>query len=230
MKEFKDNKIDSNIVGKHLKGIEQDIDAYKKDSQVLVEEGLDSARATVGQLAEIIKGEFTYEWLEKNDPKNLTLGLYCDCCAHIAGFGDGVAIASVIHPDVQNLVINDKNGNPIAKSTIYVNREQGYAVFNNVEVALNYKSHYEEIYEEYIRGVEAFVKAYNERFKDKPLKKVNVGMGNNDLEEQIKKGLKPSEILEGINFKKYSRNNSKYENDWLKNGQYALWEDSQGRK
>ena len=40
----------------------------------------------------------------------------------------------------QNLVIRNEEGTIIAKATIYVNKEQNYAVYNNIEVSLKYKN------------------------------------------------------------------------------------------
>ena len=45
--------------------------------------------------------------------------------------------------------------------TIYVNREQGYAVFNTAEINVNYRPFKDEICEAFLRGVNDFVIIYN---------------------------------------------------------------------
>ena len=229
MRESKIKGTPTNILGKHLKDITNDIEQYKKETERLAEAGVKEAKEIVDKLTDVVNKEFTYEWLEKNDPLNLVLGLFCNCCASLAGVGYGIMRSSIIHPGVQNLIVRDKNGIPVAKATIYVNREQGYAVINNFEVAHNMRGHHEEIYNEFMQGIEVFAEAYNEQNPDKPLKKINVGIHLNDLEEQVKRGRKPSEILQGLDFSKYGKDNKRYAGDWSKGDQYTLWENKKNK-
>jgi len=151
-------------------------------------------------LDELYEKEFTYEWLNKHDPKNFTLGLYCDCCASIisALYGKDIMKASITRDDVQNLVIKDNNGRIVAKSTIYVNKKKGYAVFNNIELNRKYGNEAMEndqsddekrdkIYKAFKRGVRAFIDKYNEMHPNNPLVQVNIGWGHNKLKQIIKK-------------------------------------------
>lgn len=153
-------------------------------------------------LDELYDKEFTYEWLDKHDPKNFTIGLYCDCCATIVSdfYGKEIVRDSVIRDDVQNLIIRDKHDEIIAKAVIYVNREKGYAVFNDIEMSVQFNDregskHIEErkkILEAFKRGIEAFVKKYNNKNENKPITQVNIGMGYNSLKDLIKKHEKRS--------------------------------------
>lgn len=224
MNNYNGLNIDSNIVGKHLKDINNEINLYRQQSELLAKEGIEIAREVVNKLSNVVEKEFTYDWLEKNDPMNFVLGLYCNCCASLSGVGYGIMHASIIHPDIQNLVIKDKKGVPVAKSTIYVNRKEGYALFNNVEVSHNSDSLKDKIYEEYMKGVEAFALEYNKRNPDNPLKKINVGINLNDLSKQIMEGRMPSEMLQGIDFSKYGKGYLTYTGDWSKGNQYTIWE------
>ena len=54
--------------------------------------------------------------------------------------------ASIIHPDVQNLVIKTKNDEIVAKATLYVNREQGYGVVNTIEANVNLTEEEKHVY------------------------------------------------------------------------------------
>jgi len=161
-------------------------------------------------IEELYNLEFTYEWLDKHDPKNFTLGLYCDCCASIISvhYGNKIMKQSIERDDVQNMIIRNSEGNIVAKATIYVNREKGYAVFNDIEMNRNYgdemaqndKSDNEKrvkIYKAFKRGVSAFVEKYNENNKDVPITQVNVGWGFNRLKQVIKSfEIKSEDILE----------------------------------
>lgn len=177
-----------------------------------IEENLREATANIGKS---IDQEETWEWIEKNDPQNYTLGLYCNCCARIGGAGEGIAIASILDPNVRNLVVKDKNGRPIAKATLYVNHEKGYALFNNFEVANGVREEkIPRVYELLKEATNNFVKNYNKEAVERHIpviKKVNVGMGCNDLEEFLSE--KSAEILKGLDFSKYSEGS--HAGDWM---------------
>lgn len=226
MQEFHALDMSTNIVGKHLVDITHKIADYKQQTEDLAKLGLQAAQEIVEKISDTVNKHFTWDWLEKNDPMNFCLGLYCNCCANLAGVGYGIMHSNFVHPDVQNLVVKDAKGNPVAKSTLYVNRTQGYAIFNNVEIAHNMSEEQkEEIYHEYMEGVEAFVKEYNKQNPENPLTKVAVGSNLNDLENQLAKhGHKRGEHLEGIEFGKYGISGQRYTGDWMKGDQFVLWE------
>jgi len=185
----------NHILNEELKE-ETIIDSIEKIKKEIGDKTLESKKL----IDELIDKEFTYEWLDKHDPKNFVLGLYCDCCASIVSeaYGEKIMEASVIRDDVQNLVIKDSKGKIIAKATIYVNKEKGYAVFNDIEMNRKYGNEVREndysdnkqrikIYKAFKRGVKAFVEKYNEINDDKPITQVNVGWGYNRLKQVIEK-------------------------------------------
>ena len=182
----------------------------------------------LGNLVETAGTEFSYDWLEKNDPDNYILGKLCSCCAHLEGVGNGIMHASMIHPNVQNLVIRDRKGDIVAKSTLYINPEEGYGVFNNVEVweELSDKD-YDAVYEKYILGVREFIKAYNKLHPDKPIRKMNVGMNLNDLETQIR-WHHPSELmlLDAIKYGQFCEYDLSYDGD-SDEDQRILWQEGE---
>jgi hypothetical protein len=182
---------------------------------------VDDINETLKKLSEISNDVFTCEFLSKYDPKNYVLGKYCTCCAHIEGAGYGIMKASILHPDCQNLVIRDKNGQIIAKSTLYINRQQGYGVFNNVEINNNIKDSQAKdlMYERYIEAIDAFARAYNKENASKPIKQINVGMSFNDLGKQlVENGSESDILLQGINFSSFGG----YNGDW-QDKQYVVW-------
>lgn len=151
------------------------------------------------------KSEFTYEFLNKDDPKNLILGHLCDCCAHLGGFGQDIMVKSMTDENYCNLVIKGKNGEIKAKSTIYINTEKGYAVFNNVEVNKQFlgidkndniltntitpiatKEQKLAMVDCLLRGANDFVEFYNSNKNHKPISVVTMGMLRNDLQEEFK--------------------------------------------
>lgn len=146
---------------------------------------------------------FSYHWLPKQDYDNLILGKYCSCCAHILGAGAGIMRASMILDNCQNLVIRNQDDKIIAKMTIYVNREQGYAVFNTAEVNTLYHNDIaiNGIYKAFMRGVNAFVKKYNENNKT-PISIITMGEYRNTIKNQL--GNIESELLPTPNYSTYS--------------------------
>jgi len=194
--------VSSHIVGQPLKeeGIIETIKQLQNDITTKTIE-------TKQLLDELYEKEFTYEWLNKHDPKNFTLGLYCDCCASIISefYGKEIMKDSMLREDVQNMIIKNNAGEIIAKATIYVNKEEGYAVFNDIEMNRSYGDEIDEkdetnneqrvkIYKAFKRGVKAFVEKYNEINKDKPITQVNIGWGFNRLKQIIKRFEEKSEI------------------------------------
>jgi hypothetical protein len=139
--------------------------------------------------------------------------------------------ASIIHPNIQNLVIRNNNGEIIAKSTLFINPEKGYGVFNNVEIYENtpkYQLPY--IYEKYILGVKKFAEQYNLENPEKPLKILTVGMHLNDLSNEITKYNDESSILyPAINYSKYNLSGDGHIGDSARH-QYKLWENSKEQK
>lgn len=92
---------------------------------------------------ELYDKQFTYEWLNKNDPKNGIMGLYVSCCGTITSsyYGRYIAESSIIQKDVQNLVVRDAKGEIISKGTMYINEEHGYGLFNDFELNQKYREH-----------------------------------------------------------------------------------------
>lgn len=172
---------------------------------------------SIHDLREKVNNNFSYEWLPKQDYDNLILGKYCSCCAHVLGAGFGIMRASMILDNCQNLVVRDNLGNIIAKSSIYVNREKGYAIFNTVEISLNHRD--EEslnfITEAYLRGVNAFFRTYNENNPDNVLKFITVGANRNALLKALNEKDYPTvPPYAGINYSNYSESRGTYPGDW----------------
>jgi len=189
---------------------------------------LDDIKDSLSNLSQLANESFSYEFLSKYDPRNFVLGKYCSCCAHLEGAGSGIMKASILHPDCQNLVIRNGKGQIIAKSTLYINRKQGYGVFNNVEINTNIRDPKIKkiIYLKYKEAVEAFATRYNEINKNSPINQINVGMNLNDLSEHLKANdQKSGDILSGINFGDFGG----YEGDWQKE-QYIVWSNEQSKK
>ena len=132
--------------------------------------------------------------------------------------------ASILPPDCQNLVIRNKSGKIVAKSTLYVNRAQGYGVFNNVEInSFVDSSERKLIYQKYIKAINDFVERYNVLNNDRPITQINVGMGLNDLYSFIKQhNIQSSKILKCVDFSLFGRGAQSYAGDWQKE-QYVLW-------
>lgn len=167
--------------------------------------------------------EFNYEWLPKQDINNLILGKYCNCCAHVLGAGAGIMRASMLSVNHQNLVIKNETG-IIAKATIYVNRKEGYAVFNNIEVKkiCETKENYPLIYNAFIRGMKAFLDAYNKNNPTSPLTEITIGSKGTAI-----KGMFPEykvvSPLSTESYSNYAYHNHGYYGGDSDNGQLLLY-------
>ena len=207
--ERKERGTSDHILGEPLKEADvfKTIEDYSKKIEV-------SALNTLNILTDLAGKVYTYEWLAKSDPKNMILGKLCSCCSCIDGVGSAIVRASMVHPDIQSVVIRDQSNTIVAKSTLYVNRIMGYGVFNNVEVRedISYEQK-NRIYDTYIRAVNAFAERYNEIFKDKPLKFLTVGMSRNDLTEQIVNNHDQSKLHPAINYSRFGIDNFDYNGD-----------------
>ncbi|MBQ8749732.1 MAG: leucine-rich repeat protein [Clostridia bacterium] len=169
-------------------------------------------------------GHFTYKWLEKDDVRNLTLGKYCNCCAHLQGAGFGIMVGSIISPSIQNLVIM-KDGKIVAKSTLYVNKEKCYGVFNNIEVSYAIQPNEQaKLLSTYKRGVQAFIQKYNEENPTQTLKKVNVGLHLNDVASLLIES-KDSKMLQSIDYSTFSAGRSYAGDAMREEGQACLYEE-----
>lgn len=221
MSEYHNNSVPANILGFHLHDLQTEIDDYRDKSQKLLEEGYSCAEEILGKVSKRAK-EFSYDWLEKNDERNFCLGLYCSCCAHMGGVGYGIMHANFVHPDVQNIAIT-RRGVPVAKSTMFLNREKGYAVFNTISVSEELSDEEKDkVYEEFLLGINDFAQAYNRQNPNNPLRIMTVGMTNNELKKQIERTKQQCDVLNGLDFSVYGLNNKEYCGDWEK--QYKLWE------
>ncbi len=182
---------------------------------------------TTANLRKIAYDTFTFEFLSKYDATNFVLGKYCSCCSHLEAAGLSIVKASILHPDCQNLVIRNKEGKIVAKSTLYINKKEGYGVFNTIEVDEDItpeeKKH---IFKKYMQAVALFAEKYNEENKNNPLKQINVGVRKNDLLKELEKHtIESRTILKGIDFSIYGKNTFYYEGDW-KHGQRIVWKNN----
>ena len=199
-REAKRYETPEHILGKPIKEetILESIERIKEQTEEKIESGRDFIEKLYSQ-------QFTYEWLSKKDPNNGIIGLLCSSCTSITSklYGKEIAKASIIAPDVQNLVIRDITGGIIAKGAVYVNKKMGYAVINDFELNSEYRKHElvvgiydadpvgrsekdrELIFKAFQRGIKAFVEEYDKQNPDKPLIQVNVGMGYNKLKKQV---------------------------------------------
>ncbi len=206
----KQNNIKSNITSQSI--IEEKIDRIEKLKQSII----NNASNITKSLNEIAQTKFSYEFLDKHSWLNLVLGKYCDCCAHISGYGGGIAVASMVNSDVQNIVIKNTAGKIVSKATLYVNRQQGYGVINTIEVKQTLNDEDKEIIlKKYLNAINKFVEKYNLE-NTKKITQINIGANNNDLINQLKaNNFKESPVnLEAIDFSKYAVLRNYYEGDW----------------
>ena len=202
--QLRQTAIDENIPKHILQAEIKAPSAAEQIKKIREETGKDIAQCKK-LLQEIKPQAYTYEMLDKSDPRNFILGMYCSCCATIdSGFyGKELSERGVIARDVQNLIVRDNQGNIIAKGTLYLNEKDRYAVINDFEINEKFKigqkdgeiGHYHtnkpseinadkqrrQIFDAFVRGAEAFAQEFDKTHEGKELLRINVGNGYNRL-------------------------------------------------
>ena len=181
----------------------------------------------LGDMTTIASKNFKFEYLDKKSPLNLILGKLCNCCAHLNGAGYCVMKSSIVHPNMQNLVIKNVHGEIVAKSTLFINPHEQYGLFNTVEICKDVSEEDKKIVlNKFILGVNKFVEKYNINHPNRPLKQIAVGMGHNDLFKQLSK-FPTLPLLKNVRFDDYHNPNSTrpniYEGDTLEY-QTTIWQ------
>ncbi len=167
-------------------------------------------------LKEPIREDFSYEWLPKQDPYNLVLGNYCNCCAHMNGVGRGIMHASINRNDCQNLIIRDNVGEIIGKATLAINRERKYGVFNTFESTINKRSDNDlnNLYNALIRGTDAFIEAYNSNNEENKLQTITMGTGSNTILKRLRQNHETTNVLSSIDYSNHNPISSAYKGNW----------------
>ena len=218
-KKAREKGVQEHILGREMR--EQSILESIEELRKQTSEELENTQTLIENL---YKKQFSFEWLNKNDPRNGILGLYVSCCGSInsAYYGKKIAESSITERNVQNLVVRDSKGEIISKGTIYVDEEHGYAVFNDFELNHKYREHEREsgvyqgddkdeselsesekkqreernlIFGAFQRGIQAFVEEYDLQHPNCPMQQINVGMGYNRLKRNIRQFEEATELL-----------------------------------
>jgi len=185
------------LLGKEIREetIEESVERIKNQTGQELADGMQT-------LEELYDRQFTYEWLNKKDPRNCIIGIFCDCCATITSryYGQNIAFEVSRDEKLQNLVIRDSKGEIIAKGVMYLDRERGAGVFNSFSVNKKYQhargkkengeptpeeQERQRIFEAFQRGINAFVEEYDMQNPDNPMKMITVGLSSNELKEQV---------------------------------------------
>lgn len=207
------------ILKEHLteQGVFEAINFYSQK----IDELMVDSRAILTELADKI---YTYDFLEKDDPRNLVLGKNTSCCAHLEGNGYGIMKASMVNPDVQNIAILDSTGKIVAKTTMYVNRDERYALCNTFSIRDSVSENmYPFILYKFKKAVSAFAYQYNNENPQKPLVKINVGMGMNSLEDFLEGD---GEMLKNLNYRMYGIEKKDYPGD-AQVAQSTIWHEEE---
>lgn len=225
-------KLKNSLISTQIKqSLEDAVEKYKQSTNQMEAEIASNLAECTSNLAEDRRYVFTYEMLDKSSEENFVMGNLTSCCAKLLSSGGGAQHAMIVHPDMQPLVVRNNKGVIIGFSIVYVNREKGYAVLNNIETHNKYNSAPEnvvkEIYGKFIAGVEKFVAAYNQEFPQRPITQVNCGLSatGKPTDKYIKQNLRAKKNLEAVNFNDYKYNGSgSWSGDWFRD-QYIIWAD-----
>ncbi len=184
---------------------------YNKDKKPIYD------NSSIHDLKEALRLDYSYEWLPKQDPENIVLGNYCNCCAHFKGAGRGITKASMTLNNCQNLIIRDELGIIIGKATLAINKEEKYGVYNTFESSFDKskKEEKENMYQALIRGTNIFIKTYNENNPSNQLEKITIGTGSNTISQTLVNHNHPfHKPLTSLNYSEYNNMNSNYNGNW----------------
>ncbi len=199
------------------------------------EEIVKDATEIIANQKDVSNRIFTYEALAKSDIANFTIGYMTSCCARLYGAGAGAMRGAIIDPDMQPLVVRNHKGEIIAYSILYINREKGYAVLNDIEVNSKYAGDKESlkiIYEKMRRNAIENIEAYN-MSAEIPIDFINCGLSPNwsAVNDYVSSNPK-SQVLYAPDFNEYKYAGSgSWAGDWHR-AQYTIWrrnENEEGR-
>ena len=233
-KEREESKVPDYIVGKHIgQNRTQAYKEYAEKTEGIKDKILNEAGQIINNQVDISNKIFTYDTLAKSDLANFSIGFMTSCCARLYGAGAGAMRAAIIHKDMQPLVVRNDKDEIVAYSIMYINREKGYAVLNDIEVNKKYEGQEKQlkiIYDKMRRCAIENIEEYNKTALV-PITKLNCGISPNwtAVNENIKKNPQSS-ILKAPNFDdfKYTGSGS-WSGDWH-NAQWTIWEDDEIEK
>ncbi len=226
-KEREESGVPDYIVGKHIG--QNRTQAYKEYfalTEALRDETLKNTEEIIENQIDVSNKIFTYDTLAKSDIANFSIGFMTSCCARLYGAGAGAMRGSIISKDMQPLVVKNSKDEIVAYSVLYINREQGYAVLNDIEVNTRYMGHDEElkiIYEKMRRCAIENIEEYN-KTATLPVSKINCGISPNwNAVNKYVETNPQSPILQAPDFDdfKYVGSGS-WTGDWHRS-QYTIW-------
>ena len=235
-KEREQGQVPDFIVGKKVsQNLTQAYMEYLRYVGEVEEEIVKDATEIIANQKDVSNRIFTYEALAKSDIANFTIGYMTSCCARLYGAGAGAMRGAIIDPDMQPLIVRNHKGEIVAYSILYINREKGYAVLNDIEVNREYLGEEESleiIYQKMRQNAIENIKAYN-MSAEIPIDFINCGLSPNwsAVNDYITKNPK-STILYAPDFNNYKYAGSgSWAGDWHR-AQYTIWqrnENEEGR-
>ena len=189
----------------------EDIQKLHAEAKHLAENTVDELR--IFGVKDNSKSVIKYEFLKKDDPRNYILGVACNCCFKVDDMAEELLVKSVKNPFYCNCIFT-KNSEIIAKSTVYINTELGYAVYNNIEinhdflgVTSNGKKINKPVFEAgtdeekkilkdiLVKSAKDLATEYNNKNPKSPLKSVTIGLSHNDLNNELISSNKKSDKI-----------------------------------
>ena len=222
---IKDYVIDTPVKEEVVNNVEEYLEIFDGISDLIEEECLE----IINYQKDSYFNMFHYEMLSKSDLVNYYLGFLTDCCLTLYGTGAAIQRASIVHPDMQPLVIKDKDGLVVCVGILYINRKEKYGVVNSFEVSKKYKDNdkaLEVIYSKVKELVSEFAKQYNKENPNNQLEVITSGISINygSLNKYIKQNDESDSVLNMIDFRNYGYGGGEpWNGDWFIE-QYVLWE------
>lgn len=122
-------------------------------------------------------GDFRYEWIPKQDFRNLVQGKEVGCCASVICAGSGLVAAVMTLDNFQNLAVYDKDGMEVLKGCFQLDRSRGTAVCNSPIFKNGLPDEVVKgAFGAFLEGVEQMRLVYDKNNPNKPLEQINTGL------------------------------------------------------
>lgn len=157
---------------------------------------------------------FSYEILRLDNPLTLVIGTLTDCCQCIGNVAESCMVHSMTSDNGRIFVVRDSDGEIVAQSWVWRNRN--VICFDNIEIPDKMFSKYENLGEQVLLAYQdaahklinidnvTFRRLYEEnritkeQYDKLKLSKVTVGLGYNDIKNNIVKNLKEDTGLTSV--------------------------------
>ena len=184
---------------KRMKLNEYQQEQENQQPKVKPENIVDNSKQTINNQTNTLKQIFSNNVLSQNSEKSFSIRLLVDNASKLYQASENKAQVSQLNDDLQNVLIESKNGNIVASVPVFVNREKGYMLIGDTNIEEKYKDNEEAkslIVQQVSKVIKDCVNNFNAKSIDGKIEKVIKGkaVNFNQLKQSIENG-KLNEVI-----------------------------------